>query len=190
MIRRELKTIDLQSKEFGGELRAKRRKIKRPLDPKKPAHFVLRLKQNLPSFFSPRRLIAKNGFLDLAAKYNIKVYHLVFNHSHCHACLLIPAQKGYVDFVRELTSWLTAYFSKVANAQLKRIFLHRPYTRIVEWGRSFKILMKYFEKNEQESGVSQPKSPKTQAKTSNQSKVVSTQTQLNPQLSFDFFDTG
>ncbi len=148
-----------RGKEFGGELLNKRRKSKRPLDPTKPTHFVLRLKQNLPHFFSPRNGRAKQGFFDLAGKYQIKVYHLVFNHSHCHACLMIPSQKAYVDFVRELTSRLTGHFSKLVQAKLKGIFLHRPFTRIVEWGRSFAALMKYFEKNILESGFSQPKPP-------------------------------
>ncbi len=181
--------LNLGGKEFGGELLQKRRKAKRPLDPKKPTHFVLRLKQNLPHFFSPRRKAAKNGFLNLASKYKIKVYHLVFNHTHCHACLLIPSQKAYVDFVRELTSRLKGHFSKLANARLKKIFLHRPYTRIVEWGRSFFALMKYFEKNAQESGEPQPKPIKPQAKKS-KSKAVLPNGQLSPQLSFDFFKTG
>ena len=181
--------LNSKSSEFGGELLQKRRKAKRPLDPKKPTHFVLRLKQNLPSFFSPRRQAAKKGFLNLASKYQIKVYHLVFNHTHCHACLLIPSQKAYVDFVRELTSRLTRHFSKLANTRLTKIFLHRPYTRIVEWGRSFSALMKYFDQNSQESGELQSKPIRHQEKKSS-SKKVQSNSPFSHQLSFDFFRTG
>ena len=178
MGRKELNVKKMSDKEFGGELLKNRRKTRRPLDSNKSTHFILRLKQNLPNLFSPHNLRAKQGFLEVAAKYNIRVYHLVFNHTHCHACLLIPSQKSYVDFVRELTARLTRYFSKMAKVKFSKIFLHRPYTRIVEWGRSFVSLLKYFEKNIKESGFPQPK-PTTFASTTSAI-----------QLSLNLFETG
>jgi hypothetical protein len=72
-----------------------------------------------------------------------------------HAAILIPDRKAYTDFIRELTSKLVFYFSKIAKIKFKKIFLNRPFTRIVEWGKAFEKLKKYMLKNEIESGVQQ-----------------------------------
>jgi REP element-mobilizing transposase RayT len=142
-------------KYFGGEHLKFKRKSQRPLDFKKTTHLVLRLKPLLPSLINPRDKNLRKGFCKIADKYNIKIYQLVFNHTHLHAAILIPDRKAYTDFIRELTSKLVAYFSKKTKIQFKKIFLNRPFTRIVEWGKGFQKLMNYLVKNEKESGVKQ-----------------------------------
>jgi REP element-mobilizing transposase RayT len=140
---------------FGGEHLKFKRKSQRPLDFKKTTHLVLRLKPLLPSLFNPRDKNLRNGFCKIANKYKIKVYQLVFNHTHLHAAILIPDRKAYTDFIRELTSKFVAYFSRTTKVRFKQIFLNRPFTRIVEWGKAFQKLKKYMLKNEKESGVHQ-----------------------------------
>ncbi len=142
-------------KYFGGEHLKHKRKSQRPLDFKKTTHLVLRLKPLLPSLMNPRDKNLRKGFYKIADKYNIKIYQLVFNHSHLHAAILIPDRESYVSFIRELTSKLVSYFSKSTRVCFKKIFLNRPFTRIVEWGKGFKKLMNYLVKNEKESGVQQ-----------------------------------
>jgi REP element-mobilizing transposase RayT len=140
---------------FGGEHLKFKRKSQRPLDFKKTTHLVLRLKPLLPALMNPRDKNLRKGFCKIADKYNIKIYQLVFNHSHLHAAILIPDRHAYVSFIRELTSKLVAYFSRTTKVQFKKIFLNRPFTRIVQWGKGFGKLMNYFVKNEKESGVQQ-----------------------------------
>jgi REP element-mobilizing transposase RayT len=140
---------------FGGEYLKNNRKSQRPLDFKKTTHLVLRLKPLLPALMNPRDKNLRKGFCKIADKYNIKVYQLVFNHTHLHAAVLIPDRQAYVSFIRELTSKLVVYFSKITKIQFKKIFLNRPFTRIVDWGKGFQKLMNYLAKNEKESGVQQ-----------------------------------
>jgi REP element-mobilizing transposase RayT len=142
-------------KYFGGEHLKFKRKSQRPLDFKKTTHLVLRLKPLLPSLMNPRDKNLRKGFCKIADKYNVKVYQLVFNHSHLHAAILIPNRESYVSFIRELTSKLVSYFSKTTKLRFKKIFLNRPFTRIVDWGKGFKKLINYLVKNEIESGVRQ-----------------------------------
>jgi len=78
--------------------------------------------------------------------------------THLHASLLLPERKYYVSFIRELAAFLVSYFTKSLNIQglvFRKIFAHRPYTRIVLWGRAYRALKKYMKKNERESGVKQ-----------------------------------
>ncbi len=140
---------------FGGEHLKFKRKSQRPLDFKKTTHLVLRLKPLLPSLLNPRDKILRKGICKVADKYNIKVYQLVFNHTHLHAAILISDRVSYVSFIRELTSKLVSYFSRTTKIQFKKIFLNRPFTRIVDWGKGFRKLMNYLVKNEKESGVRQ-----------------------------------
>jgi len=63
-----------------------------------------------------------------------------------------------VQFIREITSFLVKYFTTALNIPglvFRKIFAHRPYTRIVAWGRAYGALKKYIKKNERESGVKQ-----------------------------------
>ena len=59
---------------FGGEHLKQKRKSQRPLDFKKSTHLVLRLKEHLPALLNPRDKNLRNGFLQLAQKYNLRVY--------------------------------------------------------------------------------------------------------------------
>ncbi len=142
--------------DFGGRLLFKKRKSKRPLSTKNPTHLVLRLKNRIPSLFNPRDRNLKNLFLSLAEKNEVKIYHLVFNHTHCHCVIMLKHRQNYIRFIRELTSRLVAYFTKQIKVNLKRIFDARPWTRIIQWGKDFMTISNYMKKNEKESGVLQP----------------------------------
>ncbi|MEQ1666499.1 MAG: hypothetical protein ABL927_14120, partial [Bdellovibrionales bacterium] len=86
------------------------------------------------------------------------IYHLIFNHTHMHAAILLSSRKSYVSFIRELTAFLVKYFTdqlKIPGLIFKNIFAYRPYTRSVAWGRAYRILVNYMKKNELESGVQQ-----------------------------------
>lgn len=129
--------------------------MKRELDFGKPTHLVLRLKETLPNLFCPRDKKLREGFHKTAEKFSIKIYELVFNHTHVHLLTKLPSQEAYRAFIRELTSRCVSYWSKKIGIKLRKIFATLPFTRIIEWGRDFFGIKKYFEKNEKESGESQ-----------------------------------
>ena len=166
---------------FGGELLQNKRKSKRPLDFKKSTHLILRLRDHLPKFFSPRDPVLRKGFQKVAEKYGITVYDLVFNHTHLHASLKIPDRKAYVSFIREWTSKLVRYLSKTIGINVRKIFNFRPYTRIICWGRDYSGLKKYMRKNELESGILQlelwaPKAKKADSTPRSRKKIKSDST--------------
>jgi REP element-mobilizing transposase RayT len=142
-------------KYFGGSHLHRKRKSKRPLEFDKLTHLILRLKDNQPAFFSPRDQILKRLFYRIAEKYGIQIEELIFNHTHIHAPIAIKDRKSYQGFIRELTSKIVTYLSKRIGIKLKEIFLHRPFTRTVNWGRGLMTLWGYMKKNEKESGILQ-----------------------------------
>ena len=142
-------------KYFGGSHLVKKRKSKRPLDFGKLTHLVLRLKDNQPAFFSPRDRDLRRLFYLVAAKYSIQIEELILNHTHIHAVIAIKDRESYRGFIRELTSKIVGSLSKSIGIKFKKIFDHRPFTRIVSWGRGMMVLDQYMNKNEQESGVLQ-----------------------------------
>ncbi len=141
--------------QFGGSLLYRKRKSKRPLDFKKSTHLVLRLNERVPSFFNPRNRKLRKVILEVAAKYEIRVYQLILNHTHCHSVIKLPSRNAYVKFIREVTSKLVKFFSDEVGVTLKKIFEWRPWTRFVEWGQDFVNIQNYMIKNQLESGVLQ-----------------------------------
>ena len=115
------------------------------------------MKETLPNLFCPRDKKLQEGFHKTAEKHSIKIYELVFNHTHVHLLIKLPSQEAYRAFIRELTSRCVSYWSKKIGIKLRKIFATLPFTRIIEWGRDFFGIKKYFEKNEKESGATQLK---------------------------------
>jgi REP element-mobilizing transposase RayT len=142
-------------KYFGGSHLVGKRKSKRPLSEEDVIHFILRLKEGLPAFFSPRDEDLRSLFLAVAKKHEVQIYQVVFNHTHLHAGLGLKDRKSYNSFVREFSSKVVAYISKSIGIQLKNIFLDRPFTRVVSGARGVMKLENYLKKNERESGVPQ-----------------------------------
>jgi REP element-mobilizing transposase RayT len=135
-----------------------KRKAQRPLSFKHSTHLVLRLRHGLPPLFNPRDQYLRRHIMKLARKYNIRVYQLIFNHSHLHGVILLSNRTSYVHFIREFTSFAVLHFTRLVNIpgfKFKNIFLSRPFTRSVPWGRAYKALLNYMKKNEHESGVKQ-----------------------------------
>jgi len=85
---------------------------KRILSYKESMHLVLRLRQNLPYFFEPKDKVLRAHILQIAKKYQIRVYHVILNHTHMHAAILLPDRESYVGFIRELTGFLAMYFTE------------------------------------------------------------------------------
>jgi REP element-mobilizing transposase RayT len=135
-----------------------KRKSRRSLSFKNSTHFILRLKQHLPPLIEPRDHDLRKCLFKIAHKYNIKIYRLVFNHSHLHGVLLLPSRESYVRFVRETTSFIVRHLNStigIFGVVFRKIFCDKPFTRSVAWGRAYRILMSYMDKNEEESGTSQ-----------------------------------
>ena len=127
---------------FGGELNLKKRKSRRPLDPKKPLHIVLRVSDQKPVFLHQdpqiNKLIEK-----WATRFAIKIYETSVNANHLHLVIGFRHRKLYHFFISALSGQI---------AQILKIkWEYRPFTRIIEWGRDFKNACAYVIKNQKEA---------------------------------------
>ena len=132
--------------------------LRRPLTHTDSTHLVLRLKPNLPYLFEPHDRCLRENIFRIANKYEIRIYDLIFNHTHLHGVFLFPNRASYVRFIREVTSFMVMYFNKglsFLGVQYKNIFSQKPFTQAVLWGRAYKRLLIYMKKNEAESGATQ-----------------------------------
>lgn len=130
--------------EFGGSRMVGRRKGARPLSTKLPIHLVLRSTQSeARRVFSYRSKRNRQILAQLAKRFHIQIYESVFNYTHLHLVIRIPHRQNYVGFIRQLSSRL----SRLANLKRGALFGLRPYTRILSWGREFKTVMSYMNKN-------------------------------------------
>lgn len=133
-------------KEFGGNLSSSKgkRKTARPLTFSKPMHLVLKSAKARGKYaFSPTdhritRLIQKMG-----RRFGVKIYSSAQNWSHIHLVIRIKDRNSYRAFIRSLTGAMVLKLKAE-----KGFFDLTPYTKIASWGRQFRNLKVYTQKNE------------------------------------------
>ncbi|MEZ0393371.1 MAG: transposase [Pseudobdellovibrionaceae bacterium] len=135
-------------KSFGGELLKGKRKAKRPLSTKQPLHLILKSCEKL--VFVPTNLSLEKLIHSQAQKFNLKIYELAINWSHIHLIIKIKERENYNQFIRSLCSILTAKI-RAQRPHLKTLFVLRPFTRIISWGRDFKSVVNYLILNQMEA---------------------------------------
>jgi REP element-mobilizing transposase RayT len=128
---------------FGGELLVGKRKTKRPLSTKHAIKTVIRGDVTQCGTFRayPRRITKMINHY--AKKFDIRVYEFSINSNHLHLLIKISQLKDFGRFMRALCGAMALEF----NVK----WYHRPWTRIVGWGRAFKIARDYVIKNQKES---------------------------------------
>lgn len=133
-----------QTKTFGGRfLKRGRRKSARPLNPKLPLHLVLRLNSNTKASLLYYLGWVEFYLLLFSQRFGVKIYRKATVWNHIHLLLKFPDRRSYRRFIRALTGALSKKF------QLE--WLHRPFSRIVNWGRDFRSAALYVQRNELEA---------------------------------------
>ncbi len=149
-------------KEFGGSLLKGSRKSIRPLSRKHPIHLVLKSDQK--GVFNPGNRSLEDLIRSQAVKFGLQLYDFSLNWSHIHLLLRIPDRQNYVKFIRSLTSLLVVKIREL-KPDLEVIFSLRPFTRVLSWGRDFKMALKYQVMNQLEAlGFLQRTKPKRKPK--------------------------
>lgn len=149
---RQLKLFPTPDLQHGGQTRIGKRKIARPIDPKRPLHLVLRSSRarGAWSLLHPYNEKRVRKVTDATArKYGIRIYRYANVGNHVHLLVLTRTRKLFRGFLRELTGTIamTITGSKKSNPMSGEFWDFLPYTRIVSWGRDFKNLRLYFIKN-------------------------------------------
>ncbi len=138
-------------KEFGGALLVGKRKSRRPLSTKKAHHVVLKATGGIPSLLRYRTSIDM-VLQNFAKRFHVKIYKQGLEVNHLHLILKFNSIDDYKNFVRSVTG--------VLAKALKLKWLYRPYSRIVEWGRAFKMATSYVLQNELEGLGVIPRKPR------------------------------
>lgn len=140
------KFIPKSIRTFGGQDLIGRRKSMRPLSSKHPINLTIKTSTKTnPPIYSRRLKAHQKSVMVLAKKFHIKIYDLSFNYNHVHIVLQTPTREAYKSFIRTLCSKM------VQISGYKKIFEFRPHTRIANWGRDFKNLIKYLKLNDLEN---------------------------------------
>lgn len=124
-------------KVFGGELQKGRRKAARPLSTRHALHIVLRAKTHCLRKQESRILKCID---QRACKWGLRIYKVAVVSNHLHLCLKIPSRADYRHFIQAITG-------TIAKRLGSKIWLYRPWSRIIEWGRDFENCKAYVHKN-------------------------------------------
>lgn len=128
--------------DFGGSLSSSiqpRRNVRRPLSNKLPMHLVLRC-----DIFQSGSLLKncsklEKYFQKFSQIFNVRIYKKAIVSNHCHIVALFHSRLQYQQFIRALTG------AMAKSLQVK--FLFRPWSRLLHWGRAFKIAVQYTTQN-------------------------------------------
>jgi len=138
------------SNSFGGELLKGKRKTYRPLSSKRPLHLVLKSQEVLKmgSFMKHKKLTER--LINIyAKKFNITIYDYAICSNHIHFTLRFFGQREFQNFLRLLCGQIAQQIQGLGGmARASRSFwLHRPFTRVIHWGRDFKRTLNYMAVN-------------------------------------------
>jgi REP element-mobilizing transposase RayT len=169
---RQLSFFKKDPRFFGGQTLYGKRKSRRPLSTSEPIHFVLRSSWAMGphSFLKPHHKVHIDALItSLAKKYGITIYQRAIASNHLHLLVRIKDRRGYVAFIRVLSSKVALLVMKTKSFQLFRKSLRnlrgdgaktteiqgkgqkfwqfRPFHRILFWGRDFRSCKSYVIQN-------------------------------------------
>ena len=133
--------------EHGGSLCQGKRKELRPITTKKAMHLVFRSDNATKelSFLKHeglvRRLIKEN-----AKRFYVQVYEVSINSNHLHFLVRPKSREGFKNFLRAFTGILARKMLK-GKPSLSHFWSSTIYSRIIYWGRAFKIAQNYVLQN-------------------------------------------
>jgi putative transposase len=171
---KQLSFIRPQAKFFGGALLQSKRKSQRPLTAKDSIHFVLRSEwaKGRNSFLVAKNRTVIGRILDhFAKKFGVRIYQKSINSNHIHLLLKITNRTLYRAFIKSISGQIASHVmeqqsfilfqkqqqfqergdgppkSKFERGKQQCFWQFRPFSRIVNWGRDFKICTMYLKQN-------------------------------------------
>lgn len=94
-----------------------------------------------------------------AQKWGIKIYEYANVGNHLHILMRVSTRENYVRFIRAVSGLIARWILRAERGRPSGRYSfwdHRPFTRVVLWGKAFAIARSYVKKNENEarSGLS------------------------------------
>jgi REP element-mobilizing transposase RayT len=152
------------NRSHGGDLNHGKRKTLRPIDPKQALHVVLKSSKAKGefSFLHPRHCNSIELFVKRTArKWGVRLYRYANVGNHLHLLVQVPTREAWKQFSKELSGGIAQLVTGAQKGSAlsrsndpdtpesaKRGFWdHLLFTRIVNFGRDFKSIRRYFIKN-------------------------------------------
>lgn len=148
-------------REHGGALAQGRRKLYRPLDPKRPVHLVLRSSRATGkwSMLHPENVFKVKALLKKwSAHFDVKVYGFANSGNHLHLIVKARTRNGFQDFLRTFSALTARLITKARkgaalakNKEKLRFWDALAFSRIVTWGRDLIATQRYLLRNKLEA---------------------------------------
>jgi REP element-mobilizing transposase RayT len=139
------------AKHFGGaHLKNSNPKEKRPISTKKAMHLVVRSSMAKGPLSLLRNNSKVSAIVHKQAKLcGVKLYRFANAGNHLHMIILPSSRIAFKRFVRSITGLIARLILKAEKGSAKSIQFwdKRPFTRILEWGKDFKITTQYLLQN-------------------------------------------
>lgn len=143
------------AKHFGGAfLKKSHAKTKRPMTTKRSLHLVMRSslakgdRSLLKHAAAIRQIIQRQS-----DAFGVKVYRLANAGNHLHMVILPSSRKSLSGFLRSISGLIARKVLGVEKGSSKKIQFwdQRPFTRILEWGREYRTVLRYLVQNSLEA---------------------------------------
>lgn len=126
---------------FGGSINSKH--ARRPLSKTLPMHLVLRCDVSKTGSLLYYKRQIELYFSQFSDQFGVKIYKKAIVSNHAHIVALFQSRLQYRQFIRALTGAMAK--------SLKIKFTFRPWSRLLNWGRSLQIAIKYTLQNQLEA---------------------------------------
>lgn len=158
--------------QHGGVLRQKRRgRRARPISTRDPIHLVFKADRKAlrRGFRSPLEFAIINRLIKTFSKrFFIKIHQYSINHDHLHLVIRTSRRSLHHHFLRVVAGQIAQEFRKLGlltvvvtdtpkatsgrgKVSPRKLWRHRPFTRIVKGLRGFRTVMNYVRLNEKEA---------------------------------------
>ena len=139
----------------GGEVRVGKRKCERPIATKQAMHVTMKAEAATGRWSFLRkenRRIIEALIVTLGRRWSVKVYEQGFEGNHLHLLVKAETRQGFSNFFRALAAQIA---TRITGARKGKPLGHRFWTRlfwsrIVTWGRAFRIAKRYVLTNQLE----------------------------------------
>ncbi len=138
---------------YGGSLDY--RKVRRPFDSKMLTHAVFKAKLGQAVRFSKFEASVRQILIGAAKRYGVRVTDSAIHHDHVHVLFYTKSRESHVRFLRFFSAEMGRRYARLFRRMgwtAKPLWLARPFTRLVSWGKkSLRHVKSYIRRNRWEA---------------------------------------
>jgi len=88
-----------------------------------------------------------------AARFEVKIYRYAINSNHIHIALRVKTRRSFQNYLRATAGVIGLKILSATKNEMngRRFWDLLAFSRIVEWGRAYSILLKYVLQNQMEA---------------------------------------